>query len=282
MRIYNGKPLLSERDLIHPREHERQSLYRGYFFGQFRIFHQERPLGELVRRRNKAGMLLKWFLLNPGKLGSADEFIDLFWPEVSSKTALGNFHVTMHYLRRMLEPALKERQESAFIRRKPNNFYWFQVNENWWTDTGNVQNLFDRARKYELLGEDTKAAFYYRQVANYCSLGFLPEDTSEDWLLPYRQLYEHIYSQVLMRLIQLYTQRNDLEEVLEYAYQSLQVDPCGEMAIKAIVNVHLQRGNVLQAQRLLDTFWDSFERDLGFHPGKEFHALRERIFAANE
>lgn len=282
MRMYDGKALLTEKDFVHPREHEYQAVYRGYFFGQFRIFQGSQPLGELLHRRNKAGMLLKWFLLNPGRLGSADEFIDLFWPDVSSKTALGNFHVTMHYLRHMLEPTLKERQESRFIRRKPNNFYWFQVDGNWWTDTGDVQELFERARKYEMNGDDNRAAFYYRKVANYCSPGFLPEDKSESWLLPYRHRYEHIYSQALARLIQLYTKRNDMEEVLEYAYQSLQMDACSEIAVKAIVNAHLQQGNIALARRMLDTFWDSFKRDLGVFPGKEFHALRERVHAVNE
>lgn len=279
---YDRNPLLTERDLVHPREHEHQAIYRGYLFGQFRLFHGKEPVGELMRRRNKARMLLKWFLLNPGKLGSADEFIDLFWPEVSPETALGNFHVTMHYLRHMLEPMLSARQESTFIRRKPNNFYWFQMDERWWTDTGDVQKLFERARAYDLYGDDKKAAFYYRKIASYCSMGFLPEDISENWLLPYRRRYEHIYSQVLMRLIQLYTQRNELEEVLEYAYQSLLIDPYSEIAARAIVDAHLQQGNVSIAQRRLDAFWSSLQRDLGLLPDKEFHALRERIRAAND
>jgi DNA-binding SARP family transcriptional activator len=281
VKLQHGKPLPGEKDLVHPREHEHLSPYRSYFFGRFRVFHQERSLGESFRRRNKAGMLLKWFLLNPGQPGSVDEFIDLFWSEVAPQTALGNFHVTMHYLRRMLEPGLKERQKSAFIHREPNNFYWFESKDAWWTDIDCVQNAFERARKYEALGEEARATFYYRQVASYGNAGFLPEDSAADWLLPYRQHYTHIYSQALLRLIQLYTRREDLEEVLEYAYQFLRLDPCNEVAIKAIVNVYLQRGNIFLAQRLLGAFWDSYERELGFYPGKEFSALRERVFAAN-
>ncbi|HLI71553.1 MAG TPA: BTAD domain-containing putative transcriptional regulator [Ktedonobacteraceae bacterium] len=279
-RIYDENPFLTEKLHIHPREHEHQAVYRGYFFGQFRLFYKKEPVGELMRRRNKARMLLKWFLLNPGKLGSADEFIDLFWPDISADTALCNFHVTIHYLRHMLEPALKSRQESTYIHRKPNNFYWFQMDEHWWTDVNDVQKLFERAREYDSRGDDKKAAFYYRKIASYCSAGFLPEDEAEEWLIPYRRRYDLIYSQVLMRLIQLYTQRDELEEVLEYAYQWLLIDPYSEIAIRAIVDAHLQQGNISIAQRRLDAFWRSL-RDLGLHPGKEFHALRARILAAN-
>jgi DNA-binding SARP family transcriptional activator len=280
--LQNSAKNIDKEHFVHSREQEHQAIYRGYLFGQFRLVYKKQSVGELMRRRNKARMLLKWFLLNPGKLGSADEFIDLFWPDVSPETSLGNFHVTMYYLRHMLEPDLNARQESTFIRRTPNNFYWLQMNESWWTDVSDIQGLFERAREYDLSGEEGRAAFYYRKIAGYCTLGFLPEDASEDWLVPYRRHYEHIYSQVLTRLIQLYTQRNEFDEVLEYAYQSLQVDPYNEMATRAIVTAHLQQGNVSTAQRRLEDFWDSLQRDLGLYPSKEFSTLRERIRTAGD
>ncbi|MFL5592658.1 MAG: BTAD domain-containing putative transcriptional regulator [Ktedonobacteraceae bacterium] len=279
--IYNENSQLTARELVHPREYEHQATYRGYLFGSFRLFRGEQPIGDLMQRRNKARMILKWFLLNPGKLGSADEFIDLFWPEISPEKTLGNFHVTMHCLRHMLEPTLNARQESAFIRRKPNNFYWFQTDESWWTDTSDVEMLLERARAYDVQGDNLRASYYYRKVASYCSQGFLPEDESEDWLIPYRHRYKQIYSQVLMRLMQLHTQSNESEEVLEYAYQMLLIDPYNEVATRVIVDAHLQQGNISLAQRRLDIFWSALQRDLGLRPNKEFYLLRERIHAAN-
>ncbi|MBV9232106.1 MAG: hypothetical protein JOZ18_22540 [Chloroflexi bacterium] len=271
---------LPARVLVHPREYEYGAAYRAYLFGPFRLFCQGQSVGELMQRRNKARMILKWFLLNPGKLGSADEFIDLFWPELPPEKSLGNFHVTMHYLRRMLEPTLTARQESAFIHRKPNNFYWFQMNECWWMDTSDVAMLLERARECDLRGDDRRATYYYRKVASYCYQGFLPEDEGEDWLRPYRSRYKHLYSQALMRLIQIYMRQNELEDVLEYAYQSMLHDPYNETAMQAIIEVHLQQGNVTLAQHRLDSFWHTLHNDLGLRPAKELHALRERIHAA--
>jgi DNA-binding SARP family transcriptional activator len=275
--LQNEHPKRTTQPFVHPREYEHQAAYRGYLFGPFRLFHQEEPMGEMLQRRNKARILLKWFLLNPGKLGSADEFIDLFWPEISPEKAIGNFYVTMHYLRHILEPGLQARQESAFIHRKPNNFYWFQMDEHWWTDTSDVEMLFQRAREQDVRGDDHRALYYYRQIANYCNRGFLPEDECADWLLPYRRRYKHVHLQALTRLIQLYTQRDELEEMLEYAYQTLLIDPYNEIATVVIVNAHLQQGNVSVAQRKLDAFWSSLQRDLGLRPNKELYTLRERI-----
>ncbi|MFL5706971.1 MAG: bacterial transcriptional activator domain-containing protein, partial [Ktedonobacteraceae bacterium] len=138
----------------------------------------------------------------------------------------------------------------------------------------------ERAHDHDRHGDICKATYYYRKVANYCSQDFLPEDESEDWLLPYRSHYEQIYSRVLVRLIQLYMQRNELEEVLEYAYQSLLIDPYNEIAARAIVDTYLQQENIPLAQRRLEAFWSSLQQDLGLRPSKEFYALRERIQAA--
>lgn len=271
---------LSPRALVHSREYEYGATYRAYLFGPFRLLCGEQSVGELMQRRNKARMILKWFLLNPGKLGSADEFIELFWPEFPPEKALGNFHVTMHYLRHMLEPTLTARQESAFIHRKPNNFYWFQMDERWWMDTSDLEMLLERARECDLHGDDRRAAYYYRKVASYCQLGFLPEDEGEGWLRPYRTRYKHLYSQVLMRLIQIHTRWNEVEDILEYAYQSMLHDPYNETAIRAIIEVHLQQGNVALAQHRLDSFWLSLHKNLGLRPDKELYLLRERIRAA--
>lgn len=279
---HNQNSQLAARQLMHPREFEQQAAYRGYLFGPFRLFHGERLIGdEMVQRRKKAGMILKWFLLNPGKLGSADEFIDLFWPEITPEKSLRNFHVTLHCLRHMLEPRLSPRKESAFIRHMHNNFYWFQAGENWWTDTSDVETLFEKARAYDVQGDSRRASYYYRRVASYCNQGFLPEDENERWLLPYRRHYRQIYSQVLMHLMRLHTQSNELEEVLEYAHLMLLIDPYNESAIGVIVDAHLRQGNISLAQRRLDVFWGSLQRDLGLRPNKELFLLRERIHAAS-
>ena len=158
------------------------------------------------------------------------------------------------------------------------------MNESWWIDTNDLEMLLERAREYDLRGDERRSAYYYRKAAQYYNQGFLPEDESESWLRPYRNRYKQNYLQVLMRLIQIYTQWDELEEILEYAYQAMLIDPYSEKAIRAIVEVHLQQGNIALAQRRLDAFWSSLHTDLGLHPNKELYTLRERMraFAASD
>jgi DNA-binding SARP family transcriptional activator len=273
--FHNVRP--DEEHETHPREREYQATYRAYFFGQFRLYYNNKLIKEPMWRRNKAKSLLKWFLLNPGKLYSADQFIDLLWPDLPLETALCNLHVTIHCLRRLLEPSLTPRQESRFIRRQTNNFYWFHMDETWWTDTTDVQHLFEAARTFDVQEDYTKAAFYYRKIASYCNLGFLPEDDTEEWQVPYRHRYEYMYTQALTRLIQIYQGRNELEEMQEYAYQALSLDPHCEPAMKAIIDAYLKQGNVSMAMHKLNAFRSNLHNELGLEPSQELLTLRKKI-----
>lgn len=266
-------------NLVHPREREYNAYYRAYFFGQFRLQCQEKPVKESMWRRNKVKALLKWFLLNPGKLCSADEFIDLFWPDVPPETSSGNLYVTIHCLRHLLEPALGPREVSKYIRRQSNNFYWFEMDEKWWTDIADVQSLFEIAKTFDAHGDDIRASFYYRKIVSHCSQGFLPEDESEQWLRPYRQHYDYIYLQVLTRLIQIYQHREELDEVLEYAYLALSQDAYCEPAMRAIIDVYFKQGNTGMAMQQLDCFGLLLRQELGVEPSKEMHTLRMKITA---
>jgi len=276
--LLHQQPITSYNTSIALRLHEQENaaFHRVYFFGPFRLFRGSATC-ELRWRRNKAKSLLKWFILNRGKLFSADQLIDLFWPDMPLESASKNLYVTIHYLRHLLEPELTSGQQSSFIRRNPNNFYWFEMDESWWVDVVNLHHLLDHARELDKHGEATKAAFYYQKVVSYCERGFLSEDTYEQCFQIYRQQYDLHFSQALTRLIQIYLQHNDLERVLEYSHQALQVDPYCEQAACAIAKAHFLQGNAPKAFKQLNDFHRFLQEELGLDPSEEFQLLRKTI-----
>ncbi|WBC14949.1 BTAD domain-containing putative transcriptional regulator [Micromonospora sp. WMMA1998] len=269
------------RELVQLHEREAQAAYRAYLFGQFRIYRGGRQLVDESPRRTKALLILKWFLLNPGKPCSADEFIELFWPDSPPQRALTNFHVTMHRLRRILESDLTARQESTFIRRSPHNFYRFERSDRWWTDVGDAESLFDQAQASDAVDLRHRARFYYRRVAGYCARGLLPEDdTTEELLLPHRRRFREMHSQALTRLMQLSAESGEPEELLEYAYQMLDIDRYNEAATRIVVDALLQLDQPAQAHRRLQVFWEGVQRELGVCPTGELRELRARVRSA--
>lgn len=277
----SGTASLAGSECVHQREREHGATYRAYLFGPFRVFKGAEVLGQRRQRREKALLLLKWFLLNPGKPVSMDQLIDLGWQGAALDKAASGFHVGMHCLRRMLEPDLRPGQESSFIHRSGTNFYRFEAAEDWWSDANEVERLFEQARAGEARGDARRACFYYSRVAAYTVRRFLEdEESQQQWLAPYRRQYEGICSQALIRLIQIHSARGEVDEALEYAYEKLRLDPYNELAACTIIEAHLQLGQRADALRQLSLFLRSLERDLGAEAGSGLLALRERIMHA--
>ena len=257
--------------------HRSTALYEVHFFGPFRVMRDNQPLGEPVWRRNKAKSLLKWFLLNAGRMFSADQLIKSFWPDMTRASAERNFHVSIHYLRHLLEPDLPSRHESTYIRRNKDNLYWFELDENWWADIFVVRDHYTEAKEAEQHNQRTAAITHYRQIVEYCSLGFLHEDAYEDTFSPYRRHYERIHTEGLERLMSLYTQTDTVDEVLTYAHQALLIDPYCESAVKAIAYAYFRQGNTAGAIHQLDDFQTFMRKDLGMEPGEDILSLRKKI-----
>jgi DNA-binding SARP family transcriptional activator len=258
---HNSSGHLTEGQL-HPRVYEHEAVYRAYLFGPFRLYHRADRLDKEMLRRKKARQILIWFLLNPGKPGSMEQFIDLFWPDSPPTKAIGSFHVAMHSLRRTLEPHLLAGQESSFIRRRPNNFYSFEADDGWWTDTRDLEMLFERAYAYDFHGDRRRACFYYRRVASYGVQGFLPGQEYGDWLTAHQRRYQQIYAQALTRLMELHMGTDEPEELLEYAYQMVQFDHQNVIATQAIIDSDLRFGDVGRARRQLKSFLESLPQHL--------------------
>jgi len=263
---------------VHPREREHKAVYRAYLFGPFRVFRGGEALGQRSQRREKAQLLLKWFLLNPGQPRSIDELIDLAFPTAAPDKATSSFHVAMHCLRRMLEPDLRPGEESSYIRRSSNNFYRFEADDQWWSDTAEVDRLFDQGRMSDSRGDAQRACFYYGQVVGHMNRRLLEDDnTDEQWLAPYRRRYQALHREALLRLVQIHGERGQIDESLEYAHQMLIDDPYNELAVITIVEADLAHGRVAHARHRISTFLDDLTHDLGIAPSHDLLTLNTRV-----
>jgi DNA-binding SARP family transcriptional activator len=234
-------------------------------------------VGQRGHRREKALLLLKWFLLNPGRPCSIDELIDLGWRQTTREKATGSIHVAMHCLRRMLQPDLPPGHESSFVQRSGGTFYRFEAGQQWWTDADEVVRLFERARASDRQGDTRRACFYYGRVTAHSLHRFFEgeEALGPQWAT-YRTRYETLHAQSLVRLIRLHRDRGEIEECLEYAYRMLTVNPYNELAAAIIAEAHIARAGSAHARQRLCTFLLSCTRKLGTNNRADVLALCDR------
>lgn len=260
----------------HPRKLENDAQYRAYLFGYLRLFRGSRRIGHDVNRKKGLHILL-WFLLNPGKPCSADQFVEALWPDMDADRAISCFDVNLHAVKRHLEPGLGSRQESSFIRHHANRVYTFESAGHWWTDVADLELLYRRGHASDLAGDLERARFYYRRVSAYVSHGPLLDGETSTWVEPYRRRYALMCSQALASLMQIEIDGGRDEDLLEAAYQMLNVDRHNQLATRVIVESSLRNGNRHQAKRQLDIFIHSVRRDLGLQPPSEFCELQQRV-----
>ena len=255
-----------------------QPKYEARFFGPFRVLLDGRSLGDRAWRRASARTLLKWFLLNPGELFRSSELYELLWPGQSHANNLNRIHVTLHHLRRVLEPGLSRRQQSTFIRSDRNGRYRFDFSDCWWVDAFEVQSLSKAAKAARKRGDALAGISMYRQLLDYYEQTFLPEDLYEDTFATFRATHDRDYDDALHQLLKLYLGTGDSYAALSCAMRILDRDPYSEDAVSAIVQLNLRQGNITGALLHLEEFLGTVKRDLGITPSQHLLGLRERIY----
>lgn len=221
--------------LAHPREIETSALYRAYFFGSPRIFRGDDEL-RLENSRKKCVHILLFFLLNPHRPFSSDELVEALWPDVEPSRAIGRFDVTMHALKRVLQPELRPHESSLFVRHHANRVYSFAAADLWWSDAADLELSCRRGYNFDIAGDHLRARFYYRRLFAHISRGPLLHNETEGWLESHRRRYSLMCSQALMRLLRLDMSHSVDEELIETASYLLAVDPANLHAASLLRN----------------------------------------------
>ncbi|KJK43547.1 hypothetical protein UK23_32805 [Lentzea aerocolonigenes] len=251
--------------------------YEAQFFGPFRVWRDGVPLAELNGGRTGARTLLKWFLLHPEQSVEATRLAALLWPREKSVNCTKKLYVTLHALRRALEPELTGRQPSRFVSVDQDSHYRFDLCGMWRTDVGEVERLWAMARS--AAGRDDTAGEIRacERLLDHYRQGFLPEDVYEDAFAPHRSVQDRGHDAALRRLLRLYRGAGLNYEALTTAMEILDRDPYAEVAITALVEVHLDQGNSTVALSRLDSFITTAEEELGVEPSSELLRLHEQI-----
>lgn len=251
--------------------------YRAWFFGPFRVTVRGDQGGELECRRTAVKKLLKWFLLHPLETMSGDQLIELLWPERRPLSAVDSLNVTLHYLRRWLEPELLRGQSSRFVRTDGRRNYWFDPAAGWWNDVQGARELEQAARRAERRQDAPAAMSLYRRLVGYYRLPFLPEDVYDDAFSDHRHEFEIARSRALERFMWLCLETGQLAGALSSALQVLAFDPYNRAAVRAIVDVYLRQGNLTAAVCQLDEFMLALDRELGIPGDRELLNLRGKV-----
>lgn len=252
--------------------------YEAHLFGPFQIWRDDNSLERAAAlSRTSTRTLLKWFLLNPGVRIDSSDLCEILWRDPKPRNNPNRLHVTLHYLRHLLEPGLASREPSTYIRSDGKGRYWFDISDCWWTDVLEVERLFAAGKQAEANEDAESAIALYEGLLDYFDLTFLPENLFDEAFDSARTAHDVIHHTAQSRLMSLYLQRGLIHKALPCALTVLDRDPYSEQAAIAIVEVSLLQGNILAARTQLADYLDTVRREIGADPSPAVLQLWERI-----
>lgn len=232
--------------------------------GPLQVYRHGQLIPETEWITGKAKGVLAYLLWRGSTGATREEMSEVLWPDHLVEEAANVFHVTLHRLRRVLEPELRQARDSKYIVYERGR-YCFNVEAPHWLDVAEFEAL---------IAEGTLTAFK-KAVALY--QGAYLEDV--DWASlaevgARQRRLELLYADTLRRL----AAQADEREAALYLEKLLAVEPVDETAQRALVLSYLAQGRHDLARRQV-VRWQQALEELGAEPSPEAAAVWQRVKA---
>jgi DNA-binding SARP family transcriptional activator len=227
-----------------------------------------RPVSGWQRRSAKT--LLKILATHPRHALHREEIVELVWPGVEVESAINSFGKALYAARRALEPDLRPRASSAYVRLTDSVVAL--ATEHVVVDVDLFQQLADGA----LQGGDVAA--YESALAAYGG-ELLPEDRYEDWCAERREFLARLHLRLLIGLADVLEQRRSLSASADRFREVLQHDPTREAVHRRLMVLYAQMGMRDQAVRQFRVCEAVLRRELDLAPESATTALFQDVLA---
>jgi len=213
---------------------------------------------------SRPALLLKAILVHGGRNIPKDILIEALWPDQPPEKSLRNFKVTLHRLRRLIEPDMRPAMGSAYIHLRDNLVSLDP--ELCQVDTDAFHRLCKTVRRTEP-GVDNGTLLEMRREADRLYQGdFLPEEPYLTWAEMKRATLREEFLQLLYRLGQLFGHHSEFSEARSCYRRIIRLDPAQEMAQRRLMGLLADAGRSGEAVRLYHDFKTYLETEIGAAP----------------
>jgi LuxR family maltose regulon positive regulatory protein len=194
--------------------------------------------GQWVGNRQK--LLLKAIVVNGCREIPKDILMDAIWPDSGIDASLGRFKVTLHRLRRILEPHTDGRKGSSCISLKDNRISL--DSERCQVDANDFLAACDEIRRVNKDDDDDRCLSACQRAIDIYGGDFLPEEPYLNWAETKRSALRDRYLGVLMEMAMLLERKNDLEQAVQCCRWAIRTDPLAEHVHQRLMGLLRRQG----------------------------------------
>ncbi len=242
-------------------------------------FEVRRSDGEAITDAQWAGLrqklLLKAILVNGCREIPKEILMDALWPDSSHDAALKRFKVTLHRLRRILEPGVHRRAGSSCIFLKDSRVSLDM--DRCRVDVNAFLDACDEIRQLKRDDKDDQILSACRRAINIYRGDFLPEERYLSWAEMKRAALKDQYSAVLMEMAGLFERKGDLDEAIRHCGRLIQADPLAEQAHQQLMGLLKRQGRRSAALKVYRTLEKNLAAELDTVPDPATTQIYQQI-----
>ncbi len=231
---------------------------------------------------SRPALLFKAILVHGGRHIPKDILIEAIWPDQAPDKSLRNFKVTLHRLRKMLEPDLSPARGSAYIHLKDNlvslDKHLCEV------DTDALHRLCKRARRMETAVDGQELIKMSHEAGALYQGDFLPEEPYLAWTEVKRTTLRQEFIQLMYRLGRRLRDQQEFRAARRCYRHIVRTDPGQEKAQRHLMQLLNAAGRGQEAVQLYQVFRSFMQTEIGAVPDPEtvqlFDTIRRRLRSA--
>jgi DNA-binding SARP family transcriptional activator len=244
--------------------------------GPFEVVRGGQALSGSEWRSQQTRAILKVLVARHGHVVTADQLLDLFWPDDEPEAARRRLHVRISQLRRALDPG----DAAAYVLTVEGG-YTLNPQAECWIDAWEFESQTGRGRRCQEAGELEPAIAAYELARSLYRGDLLEEDIYADWTFAERERLRERYLTMLTELAECYAQQGRFRRAVARCHDVLAADPCREAVYVRLMLYHYYAGEQVQALRAYERCRRVLADDLEVEPLPATAALAEQIRAGS-
>jgi DNA-binding SARP family transcriptional activator len=241
-------------------------------FGRFRVRRGGKPLQLCPSRNGQA--ILRLLISRAHYSATADEVMEIFWPDDGPATARHKLHIAVSALRGSLNEGLACGKSGYII--CDDGMYRLNPAATVRTDV----DAFLSAYKAGRAAEEREAEDHFRLACSLYSGPFLAEDRYADWPVVRREQLTQLYLQMCEALAARALADGRPDEAVHWARRVLAENRCDEAAHRLAMSAHAAAGRRAEALRQYQGCAAALREEMGIEPDGPTEELLQQILGS--
>lgn len=246
--------------------------------GEFDIKADGQSIFKQSSRTYKLFKLFEYFLTFRNKKLLPEAIIDNLLSDSESDDPKNTLRTQMFRLRKVLKSFLPENESESkyFSINFTNGYYCLEIGENTLIDVDEFEKIIKQADMEQEYNIEIAAELYLNALKLYKGM-YLSDNAYEVWLVPTRNFYHRLYLKTLFKLIEIYKESNELEQIISLCEEALLIEPYEESIHINLMEAMLKQGQQKSALNHYEYAINLLEKEMDSKPSTSFMEMQGKI-----